>query len=1166
MNEYDNRITLLDCGMTKITLEGVEYVLDAEQGVGRGGTCLVYHAQQTEPKGEPRKVILKEFYPIHRDCGSFRKREDGSLRLPEKPGIAFKKDRFEYAYEMFKTLFNKAELNQYVVQAQCYPRDNGTVYIVVDYSSGITLEEYMGQNNSLYDFFFRMKTLAGVLQKLHTMGYIHMDIKPGNFLCFDNGVMKLMDTDSLIHKRAFKQNGVQLAVSCSRGYAAPEVEKLVENPDDDVASRRSRRQMMKQGETADQFSFGAMVYRFIFGTPPAAPYVQDSPYESRLAQKLEDIYPEIPGKAVRLIRELLRKLLANHPCNRYPSMEAVEQTIDKILPLVNPEEVRLAETFCPNPEPIIGREKKAAELREKMLQQSPRGSRIVFVTGMGGVGKSVLARDYGERYAGEYDVISEVSASSAAEAMCSIKIHHLEPDETLPLQERTDKCKEKIINLCRKYRTLIIVNDYDTSDDPGSRIWQELGCDLILTSRHDWSKSEFPVVTVSCGDLSPEEVPAAAEEIFTRYYLQGAQTEPDRARRKGYLEAESGELQQLLQRIDYHPLSIKFMARYMAYLPGEELHPSQALKELTGEFFGEDSLVEFQNRKDGGITRDNAYGHLSRIFRQALQNNRFHKGDLEALRYMTLIPSAYGIGTRRFSNWLGVKAAHLERLKDQGWLEYLPRRQDPLEQEEHRGVYVMPTILQQILRKEPGMEVTFGDILGYLQWLGYSVVSNQRYVQKKAALTHLEMLLLMPEEVSKAYILFLCRIYVAYTTMLDTHAAVNIGQKLLALYDRLPRQEQEDPDLVQSVAAIRLGVQMLRGTVTNEDELISAVEGSPNYLINLSLKQRLRFDRGIMDDALRVMNINQMQDWRKVRPEEKVAFWSNYCYMDIRAGRPKGAETCFLNASGTYWSELYRKKDARLDPLFFETASYYGEVRLQSDCSDKTLTWLHQIHTAAKEIMGEKNIYVGRLTNLLAEAYHMRSEPELAASYREQACAATDITVDKAEYMMHLALDHRDLGTGKDREFLEASLKLYGVLMKEISPGDTVETEEDLSSVYYCDALWQIEHNAAALGFELLDRWLRLVFRRYGYCTYTAAHYTAVGSLYYWFGLWAKSGHCDRFVKQCLKRQSEEPVSEKHLQFRPHHPWFRQWVEDNIGERYIQLEEWMKANRLQKML
>lgn len=108
----------------------------------------------------------------------------------------------------------------------------------------------------------------------------------------------------------------------------------------------------------------------------------------------------------------------------------------------------------------------------------------------------------------------------------------------------------------------------------------------------------------------------------------------------------------LISALNYHPLGIKLAARYLAAVPGEEKGPRQGILQLEKKLFSAASAVNIPDNKDNiAPLQANIYVHLEVLFRKSLENGHLTGEARDTLRYMSLIPSAYGISTKRFRKW-----------------------------------------------------------------------------------------------------------------------------------------------------------------------------------------------------------------------------------------------------------------------------------------------------------------------------------------------------------------------------------------------------------------------------------------------------------------------------------------------------------------------------------
>ncbi|MBP3684096.1 MAG: hypothetical protein J6J12_03930 [Oscillospiraceae bacterium] len=688
-----NRISLLEYPQP-ITLGSEVYRI--EKFLGEGSTCLSYEAWRQDSAGAEHRVILKEFFPSRYPI---RRQEDGRLKIPAKLWESEVWQRFSRSYEQYKKLFAEEKINLHIVQAHRLigkPRIqkvtvadkvktmvtgtvNGTVYLEVDYSSGISMADYIASKPRLPEFLEIMDCLADTLERLHDLGYICTDLKPENLLCFEEKLVRILDSDAILPKKKITR------LPSSKGFGAPEVLGY-------HGTLLEKRWFAAYGQQADVYSFGAIVYFYLFGTTEGT--------EKDFADALGERLAGCSGKAVRLIRELLQNTLAKYSKDRMENMNQVRDALKQILPLVDAETPRIQENFRPDSRKVFGRETQLQTLRELLENQNAPG-RVAAICGMGGVGKSTLARLYGETFAESYDVIAEVTAASFRDAVKCIVIENWQPDTSHWSRSSDEQTEDMLRQLCREHSALIIVHDYNVSADPDFGKWKTLGADVILTSRHDW-QGELPALRLKCEDLHPDDAAA----IFREFYLQEGQ-------REACLEADRAALDRLLRSVNHHPLTIKLLARYLA---ARELTPAQGWEALEISF-APDSYVLVRSHKDAAVTENNIYGHLAAIFRKALQENLFSDQALDALRYMTLISSQHGISLSRFVQWTRLDSFFLKQLQQYGWVEYYPGRQDLLDPEPQPGIYTMPMIIQEVLGKEASLACTTENIRPFLEKL-----------------------------------------------------------------------------------------------------------------------------------------------------------------------------------------------------------------------------------------------------------------------------------------------------------------------------------------------------------------------------------------------------------------------------------------------------------------
>ena len=1125
----DTRIPLSDCKNRKpLILNGIEYELDKTKAVGRGGSCLVYHAWQKDTDGLSRRVLLKEFYPLLEGCSGWRQ-NNGSLCLPT--GVETRMERFRDSYERCKELFNEETLNQHIAQVQACPTGNGTIYMVVDYSSGITLNNYE-KTCSLLDFFRVMKNLAGILGALHrarsenTKDYVHMDIKPDNILVLPinpahpevKELCKLLDTDSFIRKKELRPDS---DLSGSRGYTAPEITALAQVLRDPLRGNSARKRFQKVGECSDMYSFGAVIYEYIFdGELPEAPYEICHSYEDRLEKCLQKRFRYIPYKAISLIRNLLKRTLAKDPYDRYETMSEIEAEIGKILKLIDDKKVQLRDNCHRNPDKILGREQKILELRQKLtdpaLQEGP--GRVVIVTGIGGIGKSSLAREYAAVYAEDYDIKAEVSAASVRDAVDRI---YIENDPTEGIQDRDvhfEKKKDVIINLCKEYRILLVVNDYDTLDEPDD-IWKNLGCDVILTSRNEWKDMEgVSVVELKSSDLSTE----TSRNIFFQHYFRHAETKEQAEHIRKKLEKDD-HLEKLLGRLDHHPLAIKLMARYMSPIHGKRLTPSQMLEDKS--IFEEESPVRIPGGKDGRPYKENAYGHLGYFFRKALdellkkaKTDENSGKDLEALRYMTLIPSAYGISMSRFEKWTGLKFWSLADLIEKGWVEHHPQKQDLLGENGDQGVYIMPMIIQKTVIKQIELGKAEENVIeNIFQYTLDAICSGEKYETRTAATEHLKRLCDVFSEVDEEGVLK--SIYQLFNSTLQNSPAAQAdaldavgglaGSEMAELIDASfsADQEQIKDILIKFDELVPSTDTNWSIAVASNISSICWNNGNFNYSVFFS-DRAIKLAQQFPDE----MTISDIMSIHYKRGELKrlTGFWED-------------AEMMFDSAEKIYLENTDASIKGVLLSVYIQTRFEQALLNIQTNKHEKALEILLDTLEKAETYYGNKHYMVGDIANVLADVYSVMNRPRIAVAYREKAFRIKS-NLDSNSYTVFLAGDcllnlSLDL-SGWDNDTSAVHHKEAVELLISGLP-EVCEDSENLACIYYAWIAHQFENGNIGLGIASLERWIQTAARLFDNGKALADHYCIVSDFLYHCGIYQKQKYYENLAVECLRKSKE---------------------------------------------
>ena len=642
--------------------------------------------------------------------------------------IRSREERFQNSWKIFSDA-HEGDLNNYVCHVMDGVKEsNGTWYLLMDYDRFDSLEAFIRATPSLFEFMEAYSRMTDALDLLH-QHYLHLDLKPDNVMRFHDGSIRFMDTDSFVERDKLLNTDTKIVLSGSAGYTAPEMISYATAASDMM----TRYDLCYQGDKADIFSLGSILFRYLFGYELDCTSSVSKLLSEQLEKAVDAAFGEgiCPYRSIAMIRALLASMLDPNPDHR-PDVAAVKAQLVQILNGIRPKEQHVHSNFHPNSDRIIGRDHLVDALHEELTAQKEAGKNVVFITGIGGSGKSALAREYAWKYRANYDRIVTVSAMSAQDAILMIPVIGWDQDADREARHLTLETEEgrsswaiikrnKLNDLCSDEKVLLIVDNYNVSEDDTWGYWGLLHMDVILTSWNRplgaWHKQKYSIVldTGKDGALSKD----AAKEIFHSYYLTNAEEAQNAAwkeRLNQILQEETEQVDELVEELDRHPLSIRTMAMQMSCNPGMEIRPADMLRELTMEgFVAHEDLTFGEDRDGSGLMTTHAYAFLERTFctlyRKAREKGLLNDEEAEVLRMMTLI--AGSIAPERFESWTGMESGWLNNLRIKGWLEYRDREQDIVTKQ--IGVYSMAQMMAAVLAKEEDLQSDVHNSEKYLE-------------------------------------------------------------------------------------------------------------------------------------------------------------------------------------------------------------------------------------------------------------------------------------------------------------------------------------------------------------------------------------------------------------------------------------------------------------------
>ncbi len=271
--------------------------------VAAGGFGVVYLAQDAEEQ----QVAIKEYLP-----SSLVTRLPGDL-LPQVPAekLSLYRLGLKSFFEEGRSLAQISHPS--VVSVLNFFRENETVYMVMNYLEGGSLQEFIVTARDLKQAkVFRESTIRSLydeilrgLRIVHQHKMLHLDIKPANIFITDDNKSVLIDFGAA--REVLSKEGNFIRPMYTPGFAAPEM----------------YRRDASMGPWTDIYAIGACIYACMQGYPPneAPQRVEKDRIASALA-RLRGVYSD------NLI-EVVEWCMALDPLSRPQSVFALQKELNR---------------------------------------------------------------------------------------------------------------------------------------------------------------------------------------------------------------------------------------------------------------------------------------------------------------------------------------------------------------------------------------------------------------------------------------------------------------------------------------------------------------------------------------------------------------------------------------------------------------------------------------------------------------------------------------------------------------------------------------------------------------------------------------------------------------------------------------------------------------------
>lgn len=276
------------------------------------------------------------------------------------------------------------------------------------------------------------------------------------------------------------------------------------------------------------------------------------------------------------------------------------------------------------------------------------GERVLFLQGIGGIGKTQIVKQYAHENRDSYDTIIYATYNgSLKDLILSDTFFQLEPemarrvlsDGSQESDEDFFKRKLEKIKKLSNERTLIVIDNFDVEGDGALSELADGRYKLLFTTRCDYSKL-YPTIKISAIDSMENLI-----RIFMENY-------------DGYdVEADDPDLVSLIELVNRHTYTIELLAQHME-------NSGQTAKEMLEALKKEGIVSLNETVRQADTSTQVAYENLLKMFKVFSLTSE----EQEVLKYLSLMPLG-GVPVKEFRDWAGLDSYKLiKTLENRSWV------------------------------------------------------------------------------------------------------------------------------------------------------------------------------------------------------------------------------------------------------------------------------------------------------------------------------------------------------------------------------------------------------------------------------------------------------------------------------------------------------------------
>lgn len=202
------------------------------------------------------------------------------------------------------------------------------------------------------------------------------------------------------------------------------------------------------------------------------------------------------------------------------------------------------------PECFFGRQEELEQIQRYFEQ----GENNVFIQGIGGIGKSLLAAQYAIKKRVQFDVIIYANCISSIKSMiasdCEVPIYNISrnlyDDRDIETEEAYFERKFDVLKQIVSPSMLLVVDNFNNPTDEYIRELLKLNCRKIITSRTECRSFGQAIIPLRALDSAVD-----AEKLFAHYYRPKSAD-------------EIAVIREIIARLGKHTLAMEWIAKHLA--------------------------------------------------------------------------------------------------------------------------------------------------------------------------------------------------------------------------------------------------------------------------------------------------------------------------------------------------------------------------------------------------------------------------------------------------------------------------------------------------------------------------------------------------------------------------------------------------------------------------